>query len=624
MAIQTLYPNIEPSLNLSFALTKALDPRITFTRTTTATYYDGVTTAKAEENLLLRSQEFNVAATWIPADITVAENTGDTTAPDGTSTAEKLTDTVANSFHTCRQIVTVSANTDYAVSVFLKKGTSNFGTLALADGTTAQRYFAADFNLDTGAVRVSGAGTSGTLTSTSITAVGNGWYRCTLIGQLAAVSANIRLVVGVSDGTTSIGTFGLITYTGTGNDIYAWGAQLEQRSSVTAYTPTTTQPITNYIPVLQTAAAGQARFDHNPTTGESLGLLVEEQRTNSLTYSDDFADAAWTLGAEATLASNTIVAPDGTLTGDKLAESTANASRAIFQSTSSVAPTAVSTTTVYAKAGERSNLLIRVLDNNATANHVWANFNLLTGVINNSGNAGNGTGASASITPVGNGWYRCALSGTPNNSGSATRPSIFLTTSTANSATYTGDGYSGIFIWGAQLEAGAFPTSYIPTVAATVTRNADAASMTGTNFSSWFNNAEGTIYTEALANALGSFRIASVSDGTTSNRILLSAQFNGGERVLIVSNGSTSASLANGSYSANQFFKQATTYKVNDFALVVNAATATTDTSGTVPVVNQANIGAGQGGASVFNGTIRKLAYYPSRLPDAQLQALTS
>ena len=434
MSISQNFPAIRPTLNLDFANVGRLDPRITFTRASTATYFDANTTAKAEENLLTRSQEFE-NADWGATNLTVAANTGDTTAPDGTSTAEKLTDDATSGAHICSQNITISANTPFTFSCFLKEGTNTHAYISIRDAATSQRYFAADFNLDTGTVRTTAAGTSGTLTSSSITSVGNDWYRCVITGEVSAVGA-MRAIIGVSDGTTAFNTLGAILYSGTGTTIYAWGAQLEQRSAVTAYTPTTTQAITNYIPVLETAAAGVARFDHNPTTGESLGLLVEEQRTNLLTYSEDFADAAWTK-TRSSITSNTIVAPDGTLTGDKLVEDTTASNTHLTAQNITTSETGSYTYSVFAKAGERTQMIVARSTTNITIfSHT---FDL---------SAGTASGGGV-ITAVGNGWYRCAGTVTVESTGST---GVQFRLSDGSSSTYTGDGYSGIFIWGAQLE----------------------------------------------------------------------------------------------------------------------------------------------------------------------------
>ena len=170
----------------------------------------------------------------------------------------------------------------------------------------------------------------------------------------------------------------------------------------------------------------------------------------------------------------------------------------------------------------------------------------------------------------------------------------------------------------------AFASSYIPTVASQVTRSADAASMTGANFSSWFNNAEGAAYLEAasLATAYNGTTVA-FSDGTNTNRMII--------RGITTSNASVSLAVVGGSTQwTASFFSQTTAatkwalgYRVNDIAFTRNAATPSTDTDAVLPVVNQLRIGADGDGTVVYNGHIRKLAYYPKRLANAEIVALT-
>jgi hypothetical protein len=405
--------------------------------------------------------------------------------------------------------------------------------------------------------------------------------------------------------------------------ILIWGAQLEQRSSVTAYTATTTQPITNYIPVLLTAASGVARFQHNPTTDESLGLLIEEARTNLLTYSSDFSNAAW-VKSRASITSNTIVAPDGTLTGDKLVEdTTATNTHYIVQTYSYTSGTAYNYS-FYAKAAERTRVAILAFPTNSVFTSSTAIFNLSTGLITRQ-DAGF---TSASITNVGNGWYRCSIAITA--AATATGSIGILLANGDTSVTYTGDGYSGAYIWGAQLEAGAFPTSYIATTAATVTRNADAASMTGSNFTSWFNNAEGALYAEYIGvnniTASATRRIAEIGDNSANNRIVAGYNTTNNTRYLVVAGNSTQADVQVLGITAGSAAKFIGTYKANDFQQASNNTLGTADTAGTVPVVSQITIGSdyAQSINTALNGTIKKLAYYPLRLTNANLQALTS
>jgi hypothetical protein len=535
---------VAPSLLLDFSGDKALDPRITFTRTTTARYYDGKTTAKAEENLLLYSAGFN-ETNWAKTNTTVTANNA--VAPDGTTTAETLLATAANA--TTLQTITAVAG-DYTFSVWLRRvaGTGNVDISSHSDGTWVTQ---------------------------SIT---SSWARYTVTQTLTAGSRTpgIRIVTDT-------------------DSVEVWGAQLEQRSTVTAYTPTTTQPITNYIPVLQTAVAGQARFDHNPVTGESLGLLIEEQRTNLITRSEQFNDSAWGFrnynnGTLASVFANERIAPDGTQTVDTINFVGAASLVRAFRFSCSTNETY--TFSIWADATNATYALDLAFG--------------LAGVRQGSANL----------------MFRIGVNGT------LVRKSYTFTTPSTNCDSLeiiiskggtSASGYA--YVWGAQLEAGAFPTSYIPTVASSVTRNADAASMTGVNFSSWYRADEGTIFTEIRPVALAATSGVTINDNSTSNRIRVTTN-SVTDQTLVTTGGTSQATLDGGTPVANINMKLASTFKVNDFALSLNAGTVATDTAGTVPVVNQLQIGAET--TTVGNLTLKKVAFYPKRLTNSELQSLTT
>jgi hypothetical protein len=534
---------------------------------------------------------------WATTNVTVASD--DEVAPDGTTTADKLTASAATGdFFVVQSITSVSGQT-YVASVFAKAGTNNY--IQLAFGSQTGSY--ANFDITSGA---GATGTSAGVTSTAIQDVGNGWFRCSVV---LSSSGFTNVVIALAD-SDSMGR--LVDWTAAGTEtVYLWGAQLEQRSSVTSYTPTTTQPITNYIPVLLTAPANVARFDHNPVTEESLGLLIEEQRTNLQVYSQEFDNAAWTK-TNTTITSNTIVAPDGTLTGDKLVENTATDLHRVIDSFTFTATQ--HSLSVFAKAGERSEIRLFAAD---LTKNMGVYFNLSSGTV---GSAVNATGQ---ITNVGNGWYRCAMIFNPV----AASGNIQFLLSDSETASYTGDGYSGIYIWGAQLEAGAFPTSYIPTVASTVTRNADVASMTGSNFTSWFNNGEGTFYAEFESDGVlpsGNFGGILEARQDSSKRIFIYLNPGESSNIALYVQNPSGVAVCNLTYglAAQTFGKFAGAYKANDFAAVLNNLPIKTDTSGDLPYPVLLNIG-NNGGVPKGRLTISKVAYYPERLPNEQLQALT-
>ena len=634
MAIQQNFPNLKPTLNLSFALTKALDPRIDFTRASSGRFYDGKTVAKAEENLLIRSQEFDDAYWQTAGNVTVTANT--TTAPDGTSTAETMTEAATTASRRLAAnnnapVVTtaLSASLVWTISCFYKIASdSPYAFLFMSDQTGAHQI-QAWFKLSDGTLGSTATIGSATVVGSTITNAGDGWYRCTLTGSINT-SSNPFAYIGMANADSSG------PYAGdTGRAVHIWGAQLEQRSAVTAYTPTTTQPITNYIPVLQAAGNNVPRFDHNPVTGESLGLLIEEQRTNLLTWSEEFDNAAWNK-VNATITADTIIAPDGTLTADKLfAGDGTFFSSALSQALSADQSLNIAHTfSVYLKAGEfrYARVLIR---GGGNFRRYGILVDLQAGEIVGEGTTGGVTQTVkiSEIKGVGGGWYRVAISAAFSDFGIRAAGIVPTNDNTLSwnmgnqfVQDYTGDGYSGIYLWGASLEQGAFPTSYIPTTSAQVTRSADAASMTGANFSSWYRADEGTVYFEGQY-PLSSSGLVAISDGTTSNRIVIGRDTAPTNTFFVGANGVTQALLQNSTNVpfGGSFFKCSGAYKVDDFAYQRDGQSTLTDTSGTIPVVNQLRIG-GLPYLSNFelNGCVRKLSYYPLRLSNTELVALTS
>jgi len=586
MSISANFPNLKPSFLADFANSQVLDSRITFSRSTTAPYYDGKTSVLAEQNLVVYSQLIGGTGwTYAGANLTVATNA--TTAPDGTTTASTLTATGTSAQHATNLVTNTPTSPNYqTLSVYAQAGTNNF--VQLCYGVDANAY--ANFNLSTGAV-----GTVGSTATATITQVGSTtWYRCTVTTQ-SATAQGFFLLICTSATATRYESNTLTT------SINLWGAQLEQRSSTTAYNATTTTAITNYIPQLLTAPINAPRFDFNPTTGESLGLLIEQSSTNLQLYSQSFDNAYWNK-TNATITTTANIAPDGTQTmqlyvpnnGATIGSGT-NLYKSVTLAAGSIA------ISVYAKAKELTTFTLQDGSGNG------GNFNLSAVTATNVGTA------VATITSVGNGVYRCVA--TIASAGANPYWFFYPSAGTAN-------GYNGIYIWGAQLEALAFPTSYIPTTSAQVTRASDNASMTGTNFSSWFNIAEGTIYSETSAYVLNGTNWC-ISDGTSSNRIL--SGFDATYNLFVSANGTTQAQITVGSFTANTFGKVAGVYKTNDFAVSLNSSTVGTDTLGIIPSVNQLQIGGGAGNASnsILNGRLKKFAYYPIRVTNAQLQALT-
>ena len=366
--------------------------------------------------------------------------------------------------------------------------------------------------------------------------------------------------------------------------------------------------------LIKTAVDNEPRFDHDPVTGESLGLLVEEERVNSLRYSQDFTDALW-VKTSATIIPNSVIAPDGTLTGSTMK---ANAGTAILPSViQNAGDAAIRTLSLYAKMGT-----YRYLKINPRVNQYALVVDLQDGSVYATGNTGV---VSADIIPAPNGWYRLIL--TTDVTAPTRTFAIRFSTNANNNSTFDFDGTETVHIWGAQLETGAFPTSYIPTTSSTVTRAADVASITGSNFSSWYNQSEGTVFAEGVRN----FTISSefprmLSFGTAgSNAQLIDILgVSGDDRLEVAALGIAQALLQiSPDTAAFTRSSYAAALKNNNFAFTRNGAAVVTDTSGTVPAVSQLRIGDRQDGVRTHNGTIRRLTYWPTRLSNDTLQTIT-
>jgi hypothetical protein len=338
-----------------------------------------------------------------------------------------------------------------------------------------------------------------------------------------------------------------------------------------------------------------------------LGLLIEEQRTNLLLQSQTFDNAAWTKN-RSSISANAATAPDGTNTAEKLIEDTATNTHFINQTQTTTASTHIFS--CYLKAGERSWATLYVSGAN-----VGQYFNLSTGTV---GSTFVGAPTSASIISVGNGWYRCAITFTSTTSSDGR---IYVAAGDANNS-YTGNGTSGIYIWGAQLEAGAFATSYIPTVASTVTRAADTAVIAAPMFAPWYSQTEGTFIAEASTITATSNRILDASAGVGSRVVDLLVVTSAGANIQFY-NGTTVFTTLN-ALTLGAPFKTAAAYKTADYAVVLNGGAPVTNSAVLVNTANALQIGRISTGTSHLNGHLRSINYYPLRLTNAQLQGLTT
>ena len=411
-------------------------------------------------NLLQYSNAFSTSP-WSAAASTL---TSGQSGYDGSSNAWLITQTSA--YGRLRYYLNITGTHTY--SAYFKPGNTNWVCLFVNDGSIDKSAF---FNL-TGSGSI---GDTNNLTSASIESVGNGWYRCSIVANYTA-GDEIRVYPSIqNDFSTS------------DKSVYIQDAQLNE-GTLKPYFPTTNR---QDVP----------RLDYS---NGCPCLLLEPQRTNLLTYSEQFDNGAWSK-LNATITANSTTSPDGTTNADRLVES---ATTGIHRISKSFTPTATGsfTSSVIAKADARIWIAIQ---NDFGSNNTTQLFNLDTGQIGSQ----TGLGGTANIISIGNGWYRCILT-TSTSTLNAGACNIYVSSGN-NTSSYTGDGTSGVYIWGAQLEAGSYPTSYIPTTSASVTRVADAASKTG--ISDLIGQSEGTLFLDINHRYMASYPneyLVNLKDGT--------------------------------------------------------------------------------------------------------------
>jgi hypothetical protein len=383
--------------------------------------------------------------------------------------------------------------------------------------------------------------------------------------------------------------------------------QIEEGDIATDYIATTTAAV-SVGPV-----SGLPRLDYLGSTCPRL--ILEPQRSNELQYSEQANNAYWSLFG-ATISANTTATldPAGYYGSDKLQEDTSTGGHTYGVSISGGSTT--KTLSVFAKAAERNWAALRLYNGSSS---FFAYFNLSTGAL------GSVTaGATSAITSYGNGWYRCSI--TLALGAGSCEPNIFATTGNGTTS-YQGVTGSGIYVYGAQLEAGAYATSYIPTLGASVTRVADAASKTG--ISSLIGQTEGTVFVDFTINGLQSPYASAISlnDGVPNNYVWLTIFSNGNLRAEVYAGGVVQASIIKSGAVTGGRYKMAFGYKTNDFVLYVNGALVGTDTSGTTfsgtTLSRIDNNLAGIAGNEVSQSTNQALLF-KTRLTNAQLAELTA
>ncbi len=353
----------------------------------------------------------------------------------------------------------------------------------------------------------------------------------------------------------------------------------------------------------------EPRFDYDPVTLLPKGLLMEESRTNSLT---EFP-TNWNTGG-GTLTANSALAPNG-LTKAALLNFNGGPSdhQSYINSSQGVGDTAFS---CFAKAGTGRYLSLTAGD---SGNYIRATFDLQAGVVTQSEGVVSVL-YGAIIQKMSDGWYRLVVSGARTSGG-------YCVISYAADPTYTPDAFgrqAGLtlgadqtyYVFGAQQEVGKFVTSYIPTNTASVTRAADTAAMTGVNFSSWYNNIEGTFVVDAEMQNTAETYILGVHTVSEGNVLQLSTQnTSSGFGILAIPD------WLGTSIKAKDFNRFAGAYKSGDSGSANNGTLGALQASAfTNGAATGMKIGVRGDGYAPMTGHIRSIEFYNTRLDNAALQ----
>jgi len=532
------------------------DGQLTFTRASEATRVasNGLI-EKVRTNEVLQSQTFDDAS-WGKSLVTITANFD--TAPNGTLTADRFV-SAGGAFPQISQARTVVSGTQYTASLYVKSdGTAQIPQVFIVTGNTL----------------------SFTPTST--------WQRISI--TFTAASSSISLVIATNSAVAAASSFVI------------WGVQLETGDIATDYIPTTTTAV-SVGPV-----ANIPRLDYLNSTCPKL--LLEPQRTNLMTFSEQFNNAAYTK-TNVSVTSNSIVSPDGNASADFIIPSVTNGIHSASLASAAVS-SGTHTLSVFAKKGLYKNLLVWF---DGHSGGIGVNLDTLA-IFRNTNNSG------FKIENYGNGWIRISVTCTVSIS---SPPNFYIYDNSATPViSWAGNGTDGLYLWGAQLEAGAYATSYIPTLATSQTRVADAASKAG--ISSLIGQTEGVVFVNFNNRLLASYPneyIVQIISGTTQLWLRKELAGNSFTARLIVS-GSTIWTFASSILPINGNNKIAIAYKTGDSAVFLNGAQVSSTNTSAFSGSAFADLNFNFGGTLNPELPLSQALLFKTRLTNAQLAELTT
>jgi hypothetical protein len=537
-------------------------------------------------NLISYSEDFDNAG-WTRSTVSITTNT--TTAPNGTTTA----DTIAFS---SGGYVGQTLSNDGVMTFFVYAKYIATRWLCVENFNVSDK--AGWFDLQNGVV-----GSTANGATNAIENVGNGWYKCSVTMTATSAASSTYAIFSV-DANSS--------FTRSGS-AYFWGAQLNIGSTAKPYFPTTDR-------------LNVPRLTYQNGGGGCPSLLLEKQSTNLFSYSEDFSNSFWTK-VNSTVTANNAISPDGTQNADKIENNSTIVE--IYAGTSSAMTTG--TASIFVKKGNNKYFGITINGTNDFDSRFQGVFDLDNGTIygvNNSAVAL--TGTSAKIESLGNGWYRCSVTATFATSANGfmvLQHSNNVPTIPSNSLIWNNQSTGYAYIWGAQLEASSYPTSYIPTTSSSATRVADACYKTG--ISSLIGQTEGVIFYDGVLTGISNAYANLInSEKNTTGSFSIGQRASTGAILCGFFVGSTPiVTFDAGSYAVGTRTKIAFAYKSGSFALYVNGTQLQTSSATFTPVENIDDIYIGD--ETTFfnykeNTQVNQVALFKTRLTNAELASLTT
>jgi hypothetical protein len=383
-------------------------------------------------------------------------------------------------------------------------------------------------------------------------------------------------------------------------------------------TRATTATRVNSSGLIENVAVNAPRIDYS--NGSCPSILVEPQRTNLVLRSEDFSQTYWTKRGGSFVTPNSTISPDGTNNGFIFSgNGTSGFKELIVLNGTQLISGTTYTYSFYTKANT-NNFIQLVVTNNVFTGSLTANFNLSNGTL--------GTvtsGLIANIISVGNGWYRCTATATATATSTSNIFTLGLISSATAPRAQSTTLNTSVYLWGAQLEAGPNATSYIPTVASTVTRNADV--ITNTNASTLIGQTEGTIYidTKILPANVANLQIISLDDNSSNNRLRIITATASRLRFIFQLNGNITQYdfTYSTSYTSLTDLKIAIAYKSGDIAIYINGIQVNTSSNTLTFSASLSRFILGDGTGVLIN-SINSAILFKTRLDNTTLATLTT